>query len=37
MEAANWWIVENALDHFEKASKIKSLVLMQGYVEQNNQ
>ncbi|ENX13242.1 hypothetical protein F895_02543 [Acinetobacter sp. CIP 64.2] len=27
MEAAHWWIMEHRLDHFEKASKIKTLVL----------
>ncbi|MCH8618489.1 DUF6500 family protein [Undibacterium sp. TS12] len=26
MEAATWWIMENKLDHFEKATKIKALV-----------
>ena len=26
MEAANWWIKENKLDHFEKAVKIKAMV-----------
>jgi hypothetical protein len=26
MEAAEWWILENKLDHFEKATKIKSMV-----------
>jgi Family of unknown function (DUF6500) len=26
MEAAEWWIVANQLDHFEKATKIKKLV-----------
>ena len=26
MEAAEWWIMENKLDHFEKATKIKELV-----------
>jgi hypothetical protein len=26
MEAARWWIVENRLDHFEKAKKIKLMV-----------
>lgn len=26
MEAAEWWIMKNKLDHFEKAIKIKSLV-----------
>ncbi len=26
MEAAQWWIMENKLDHFEKATKIKQLV-----------
>lgn len=27
LEVANWWIQEMKLDHFEKAEKIKSLVL----------
>ncbi len=27
MEVAHWWIVEQCLDHFEKAVKIKSLVM----------
>jgi len=26
MEAATWWIMANKLDHFEKATKIKSMV-----------
>lgn len=26
MEAAHWWIEEQKLDHFEKATKIKQLV-----------
>jgi hypothetical protein len=26
MEVATWWIVENKLDHFEKAVKIKEMV-----------
>jgi len=26
MEAATWWILENKLDHFEKATKIKRMV-----------
>jgi hypothetical protein len=26
MEAAEWWIITHKLDHFEKASKIKTLV-----------
>ena len=26
MEAAEWWIMTNKLDHFEKAVKIKSMV-----------
>lgn len=29
MEAAHWWIMEHRLNHFEKASKIKALVLAQ--------
>jgi hypothetical protein len=27
MEAAHWWIMEHQLDHFEKAIKIKALIL----------
>lgn len=27
MEAAKWWIIESKLDHFEKAVKIKKMVL----------
>ncbi|WP_248723196.1 DUF6500 family protein [Seonamhaeicola sp. ML3] len=27
MEAATWWIKTHQLDHFEKATKIKALVL----------
>lgn len=27
MEAAEWWIKTNQLDHFEKAVKIKEMVL----------
>lgn len=30
MEAATWWIQTHKLDHFEKASKIKQLVLSGG-------
>ncbi len=26
MEAAQWWIMEHKLDHFEKAVKIKKMV-----------
>ena len=26
MEVAKWWIMENELDHFEKAVKIKEMV-----------
>lgn len=26
MEAATWWIKTHRLDHFEKASKIKSMI-----------
>ncbi|MCP2228316.1 MULTISPECIES: DUF6500 family protein [Pseudomonas] len=26
MEAAQWWIAEHKLDHFEKAAKIKQMV-----------
>lgn len=27
MEAAHWWIMQHKLDHFEKALKIKNMVL----------
>ena len=27
MEAASWWIITHKLDHFEKALKIKALVI----------
>ncbi|KGJ93805.1 DUF6500 family protein [Colwellia psychrerythraea] len=27
MEAATWWIITHKLDHFEKALKIKTLVM----------
>ena len=26
MEAARWWILENKLDHFEKATKIRCMI-----------
>lgn len=26
LEAAEWWIITNKLDHFEKATKIRKLV-----------
>ena len=26
MEAAEWWIMTNRLDHFEKATKIRKLI-----------
>ncbi|MCH2188901.1 DUF6500 family protein [Candidatus Gracilibacteria bacterium] len=26
MEAATWWIITHQLDHFEKATKIKSMI-----------
>lgn len=26
IEVAKWWILENKLDHFEKAMKIKNLI-----------
>lgn len=29
MEAAHWWSIEHRLNHFEKADKIKALVLAQ--------
>lgn len=29
MEAAHWWIMEHQLNHFGKATKIKTLVLEQ--------
>lgn len=31
MEAAYWWIMKHKLDHFEKAEKIKELVLSESY------
>jgi hypothetical protein len=27
MEVANWWILENKLDHFVKAVKIREMIL----------
>jgi len=30
MEAATWWIRIHQLDHFEKAEKVKALVLAEG-------
>ena len=30
MEAATWWIETHALDHFEKATKIRSLIKSMG-------
>jgi Family of unknown function (DUF6500) len=27
MEAAQWWILTHRLDHFEKAKKVKALIL----------
>jgi len=30
MEAATWWIRTHRLDHFEKAEKVKALVLAEG-------
>jgi len=27
MEAAHWWIMRHKLDHFEKAVKIRQLIL----------
>lgn len=30
MEAAKWWIQIHRLDHFEKAEKVKALVLAEG-------
>ncbi|ENW80714.1 hypothetical protein F909_02002 [Acinetobacter sp. ANC 3929] len=29
MEAAHWWIMQHQLNHFEKATKIKALILAQ--------
>ena len=29
MEAAQWWILQHKLDHFEKAVKVRQLVLKQ--------
>ena len=33
MEIAHWWIMQHKLDHFEKARKIKSLILMESEIE----
>ncbi|WP_028975285.1 DUF6500 family protein [Spirochaeta cellobiosiphila] len=30
MEAATWWIKTHELDHFEKAVKIKEMVILEG-------
>jgi len=30
MEAAEWWIKTHELDHFEKAAKIRKMVLEEG-------
>ncbi|MCU4527096.1 hypothetical protein KTI57_10845 [Acinetobacter pittii] len=30
MEAAHWWIMRHKLDHFEKAVKIRQMVLSEG-------
>lgn len=30
MEAATWWIATHKLDHFEKALKIRQLILQRG-------
>ena len=30
MEVAEWWIMKNKLDHFEKAEKIKRMVIEMG-------
>lgn len=30
MEAATWWIQIHRLDHFEKAEKVRALVLAEG-------
>jgi hypothetical protein len=30
MEAATWWIETHALDHFEKAAKIRDLIASEG-------
>ena len=27
MEAAHWWIMQHKLDHFEKATKIKAMMI----------
>ena len=27
MEAAHWWIIQHQLDHFEKATKIKAMMI----------
>jgi len=32
MEAASWWIMEHKLDHFEKAVKIKGMILSESNI-----
>jgi hypothetical protein len=29
MEVAKWWIIDNELDHFEKAIKIKEMLMFE--------
>lgn len=29
IEVAQWWIVKRKLDHFEKAEKVKNLILLE--------
>lgn len=36
MEVAQWWIMTHKLDHFEKAVKIKEMVLNEGGRESND-
>lgn len=32
MEAAKWWIITHRLDHFEKASKIRDIVIAEKFL-----
>jgi hypothetical protein len=34
MQAATWWIEKHQLDHFEKAAKIKKIVISEGVIDQ---
>jgi hypothetical protein len=37
LEAATWWISEHKFDHFEKATKIREMVLFELQLVQNKQ